>query len=107
MNKDTFIHRRSKTKNYTVVSNNILKNEKLSWKAKGIFVYLISLPDDWVIHLSEVMKHSLGGKKNLYSGIRELINYGYIKKVPIKRKKDNIILGVRYEVFEKPKKVQK
>jgi hypothetical protein len=33
--------------NYTQVSNVVLSNKKLSWKAKGIYAYLFSKPDDW------------------------------------------------------------
>lgn len=35
-----------KSKNYTVISNNIFKNTQLSLKAKGLLSQMLSLPDD-------------------------------------------------------------
>ena len=32
---------------FTLVSNTVLLDEKLSAKAKGIYCYLYSKPDDW------------------------------------------------------------
>ena len=33
--------------NFTQVSNEILNNKNISAKAKGIYAYLFSKPDDW------------------------------------------------------------
>ena len=44
-NSTTFV-RVKKNKNYTTVHNGFIKRKDLSWKAKGIMTYLLSLPDD-------------------------------------------------------------
>ena len=36
-----------KTKNFTIMSNHHLQNKNLSFKAKGLLSYMLSLPDDW------------------------------------------------------------
>ena len=54
-------------------------NENLSWKAKGILCYLLSLPEDWDVHWTEVAKHATDGKTSLRSGVDELKEAGYIK----------------------------
>ena len=41
------IFRIEKTKNYTVMSNYHLKDKRLSFKAKGLLSYMLSLPDCW------------------------------------------------------------
>ena len=38
----------NKDKNYTTINNTGLKDKRLSWKAKGILAYILTLPDDWV-----------------------------------------------------------
>ena len=64
--------------NFTMVGNEVLRRKDLSWKAKGIFVYLVSLPPDWVIYLDEVQRHSTDGRTSFRSGIQELKDKGYL-----------------------------
>ena len=33
--------------NYTVVHNELIEDSQLTWKARGILVYLLSKPDHW------------------------------------------------------------
>lgn len=68
-------------KKFTTVDNAVLNDEKLSWKAKGIFVYLWSQSDDWDYYVSEVAKHSRDGQDSLSAGIKELENRGYLKRI--------------------------
>lgn len=77
---DTFFVKQPKKDKYTVLDNTCIKDPRLSWKAKGVHTYLMSLPDDWKIFLTEVMTHSIDGKDALNSAIKELIQFGYIQK---------------------------
>jgi len=36
-----------KQKNYTVMSNYHLQDKNLSYKAKGLLSFMLSLPEDW------------------------------------------------------------
>jgi hypothetical protein len=76
---ETKFIRGRKDRNYTVMDNTFLKDVRLSWKAKGVMAYLLSLPDDWQIYLSEIETHSPDGKSSLASAINELKEYGYLK----------------------------
>ncbi len=73
-----------KTDNFTVVDNGYLRDENLSFKAKGILTYFLSLPGDWVIYYEEVITHSKDGIKSFRSGIDELIKEGYIRRFPVR-----------------------
>ncbi len=42
-----------KNENFTIVDNEYLRDENLSFKAKGILTYFLSLPGDWVIYFDE------------------------------------------------------
>ena len=77
MGNTSFI-REKKERDYTVINNTVLKDERLSWKAKGVFCYLLSLPEDWVIYQSELLKHSTDGRESLRNAINELEEYGYL-----------------------------
>lgn len=86
MESKTQIFRQQKTRNYTIVNNDILRRKDLSWKAKGILIYILSLPNDWVIYLEEVMKHSTDGRDSFRSGWKELEKVGYVKRFAHKEK---------------------
>ena len=36
-----------KTKYYTMISNFVLNDLRLTWRAKGLWAFMMSLPDDW------------------------------------------------------------
>lgn len=86
INKTEFI-RVEKTSNYTVIHNQFLKRKDLSWKAKGILAYVLSLPDDWNINLKEIIKHATDGEKSFRSGWKELKEAGYVSRHPIRESK--------------------
>lgn len=77
----------SKDKNYTTINNTGLRDERLTWKAKGILAYILSLPDDWVFYMEEVATHSKDKLDSLKSGIKELKEHGYVKRYPVKNEK--------------------
>lgn len=83
MAKDKHIFRTLKNKNYTVMSNVHLRDKKLSWKAKGIHSYVLSLPDDWEIRVNHLITVSTDGEKSTRSGLKELYDNKYWQKYPV------------------------
>ena len=67
-------------KGFTTVDNLVLNDTKLSWKAKGLFVYLWSQSDEWDFYETEVVKHSTDKLGSLKSGLKELEHQGYLKR---------------------------
>ena len=90
-NRTTFI-RVKKDKNYSTIHNGFLRRKDLSWKAKGIMTYILHLPDDWNVVLSEVVKNATEGQSAFDSGWKELKDAGYVKRQPVKHEKTNKIL---------------
>nr|DAZ71449.1 MAG TPA: Dna polymerase B [Caudoviricetes sp.] len=78
--------RKQRQNGFTTVDNAVLNDTNLSWKAKGLFVYLWSQADEWDFYESEVVKHSTDGLSSLKSGIKELEKQGYLRR---ERKKDD------------------
>lgn len=67
--------------NYTNTDNQLVRDDNLSWKARGIFNYLWSQANEWQFYVSEVAKHSKkDGESALQSGLRELEELGYLKR---------------------------
>lgn len=65
-------------KNYTNVSNVLTRDKRLSWKARGIFLYMWSQADNWQFYVKEIATHATDGERSLTSGLKELEKYGYL-----------------------------
>lgn len=75
------IYRVEHNKNYTIINNYIAKDKNLSWKAKGIWMYAFSRPDDWEFHLNDLLNQSTDGRESVRTGIKELEENGYLHRV--------------------------
>lgn len=74
------ILRKKKQGNFTTISNTALKDAELSFKAKGLLVYMWSLPDDWEFYETELAKRATDGVASVRSGLKELEDKGYLVK---------------------------
>ena len=97
---DTKFIKTKKEKNFTVLDNTFIKDTRLSWKAKGLMTYLLSLPDDWTIYLSEIEQHATDGKSALRSAINELKEFGYLKAE--QKRENNRFAEMVYIIIENP-----
>jgi len=41
--------------NYTVVDNAFINDRELSWKSKGILLYLFSRPENWQVMVADLI----------------------------------------------------
>ena len=105
--KENSIIRTVKNKDnpYVMINKKGVQDPNLSWAAKGLLAYLLSLPDDWTIYAKELLKHTSSGETNTYTVIRELLRYGYMEKIEYRYK--GKILALNYTVFEVPVDVTK
>lgn len=78
-----------------------INDDQLSWKAKGILLYLISKPEDWQTTISDLKKRSTDGRESTSSGVKELIEKGYINRER-SFKEDGKFDGYDYIVSELP-----
>lgn len=101
INKTDFI-RVQKDRDYTTINNTCLKDDRLSWKAKGIMAYILTLPDDWVINLEEIITHAPDGEKSFRSGFNELKKYGYVERIQVRDDDTKKIVGWHTIIKEKP-----
>ena len=65
---------------FTQIKNEILANKKLSWKAKGLFSYLYSKPNNWNFSAERIAQESPEGNHVVRTGLKELEKYGYLKR---------------------------
>ena len=95
------IYRIHKEDNYVIVDKAFLLNEKISLKAKGLLALMLSYPDNWQFYKAEIVQHTTDKENSLNSGLKELIENGYIVR---KQRKDENgkFEGYEYHVYEKP-----
>lgn len=94
------IIKRGKNADYTIISNGALRNPDLSWKAKGLLSYIMSLPQDWKINVKDLSKRSSDGRTATASALNELINAGYATREQVKE--HGRFVGVVYTVTDCP-----
>lgn len=92
--------RKQYQRGFTTLDNTPLNDENLSWKAKGLFTYLWSKPDDWDYRVTEVAKHATDGVGSTSTGVNELETAGYLQR---KQKNENGVFGDSvWTLSEKP-----
>ena len=65
---------------FTTVYRDVAQDRRLSLKARGLFLLLQSLPDDWQYTISGLATMAGTGKDQIRSGLSELLDIGYLVK---------------------------
>lgn len=94
-----FIKRAKRKSNFTTVNNDYLQDVNLSWKAKGLITYIMSLPDDWQLNISDLKNRSKDGRDSTANGVNELIENGYCFRVK-QRNSGGMFVGYDYTVSD-------
>lgn len=89
-------------KDYTTVNNFIATDCRLSWKAKGIWLYAFSRKDDWVFNLQDIINRSTDGKDGVMTGLKELEDFGYLQRSRFRNEDGSFARGAEWVFFEKP-----
>lgn len=63
---------------FTMVANEVLKDPRISFKAKGMYAYLFSKPDTWDFSSNRMTMESTDGRKAIMAVLRELEDAGYL-----------------------------
>lgn len=89
------------TQNFTIIPNWLINNQNVSLKAKGLFIFLASKPNDFNFsakRLSELNKEGVTSIKNC---LKELENIGLLTRKKIKDDK-NRFSGIEYILTDNP-----
>lgn len=72
------IKRSPRREHYTVIDNLVLQDARLSWKARGILCYVLSMRDDWEVSMKQLAQASpKEGGHALHTALQELVACGY------------------------------
>lgn len=70
--------RHKRKDNYTIVNNRPIRDKKISFKATGLLLYLMHLPEDWRLNLRDLTNRKTDGWSAVRSGIDELVRHRYV-----------------------------
>ena len=94
------IRAKRESKSFALVDKNFINDKRLSYKAKGILVYILSKPDDWKVVIRDLINNAADGKASIYAGLKELERYGYYVKEPVRDEDGRRILDWTSIVWE-------
>lgn len=86
---------------FVVVDKGCLNATNLSWKAKGLWCYLLSLPDSWSVNITDLANRSKDGKASVQSAMHELMGHGYVSREMVRDRRGQMG-GYNYTVYEVP-----
>lgn len=89
-----------KNKNYTVMSNYHLRDKNLSYKAKGLLSFMLSLPEDWDYSLAGLCAISKESRDGIRSILKELQENHYLIIEKVRGAKG--YFEYNYLIYEKP-----
>lgn len=89
-----------KNKNYTVMSNYHLRDCDLSYKAKGLLSFMLSLPEDWDYSLAGLCSISKESRDGIRSILKELQEHHYIEIEKVRG--DKGYFEYNYLIYEIP-----
>lgn len=86
---------------FVIMSKTALQDKTLSWKAKGMIAYLLSLPDDWQVYVNELKNRSKDSRDSTRTALNELIKANYVYRKALK-KVNGQFAGFEYYIYEEP-----
>lgn len=74
------IFKSGRRRGFTTVYREVAQDQRLSLKARGLFLLLQSLPETWQYTISGLATLAGTGKDQIRSGLKELLEVGYLVK---------------------------
>jgi hypothetical protein len=84
---------------FTIISNDWLRDPRLSWKAKGLLAYIASHAKDYRLTTEQIMSEGKEARDAVRSGLRELEEAGYLRRVDVRDERGRLV-GTDHELTE-------
>lgn len=71
-------------RDFTIIGNATLQDPEMSFKATGLLAYLLSLPADWRVNLTDLATRKAEGRDAVRSALNELEDLGYARRSQVR-----------------------
>ncbi len=91
------------TEKFTTIPNDLINDPRMSFKAKGVLLYILSKPEHWVVRVSDLKRAGNCGEVTIYSALTEIEEAGYLIREKTKDEKGHWVYNqVVREYSSKP-----
>jgi len=96
--------RKHMTDQYSMKANTVSQDKRLSFKARGLFDYMWSMPDDWNFTVASLARDSdKDGKDAVTTALKELEQLGYLDRKRIRvNQTGKFTCETEYNLFDDP-----
>jgi len=91
----------NKNNSHKIINISITRDNRLSWKAKGIWLYALSCPDDRRFCIQDLINQSTDGRDSIRGGLAELERFGYLVREQ-KRDENGSYSKSDWTIYETP-----
>jgi hypothetical protein len=64
---------------YLTIANEVIRDERISYRARGLLVAILSRPDNWVIRAEDLSRQGKEGRDAIRGALAELQLAGYVR----------------------------
>lgn len=86
---------------FTIVANEVMRDQRLSFKARGIHHFILSFPSGWRISATSISRAGREGRDAVLAGLKELEQFGYLHRE--RQQDDKGRWSTRVVVTEQPR----
>lgn len=86
---------------YVVIDRRALADARLSWRARGLLVYCLTLPADSVVRVRDLIEASPDGSQSVQTGLHELAEFHYAELRTMRNARGHVI-GKQWDIYESP-----
>lgn len=102
-NTNLILHRHFNKRDqyYKTINLTSILDKNLSFKAKGLHIYIMTRPENWQLYMYNLFTISKNRESSVRSAFNELIDNNYIHRISRRNNKGRVI-KVEYHVFSNP-----
>jgi hypothetical protein len=97
--KNEFIKRTKRRDNFVVIGNEVIQDNRMTIEARGVLVFLLSLPQDWVVRKNDLQKRLAVSRRTIDRCFDEMKQCGYLCETDFV-KKDGKFDGKGYLIYD-------
>ena len=101
MSQQTVYRSNGSNGRYTVISNKLAQDSRLSYETRGLLLELLSRPADWEITIMGIVAGGQAGRDRVLRMLKEAEQFGYIK-ADQSRREDGTLSKKSYSVSDDP-----